>query len=248
MDNKVFGIVSGPSTLSESSKSLAKTVRIAVLIPDRGDRNHFTENCISLIENQTLKPASVLKVGHAPKSDRADITERYRIGYGMLSKLSGIDLIAFIENDDYYAPEYLETMAAHWIESGKPQLLGTCYSWYYHIGLLKYTKLEHYTRSAAMNTFIVPGLEFTWCADTEPYTDMHLWSNCPNLIKKIVNPERIISLGIKHGVGKCGGGSHIDRLNKYKHDDSLMEWLFSNVSESFHNFYIRLHAEIRSKY
>jgi hypothetical protein len=248
MDNKLFGIASGTSYVSESSKQLAKTVKIAVLIPDRGDRPHFTSNCISLIGKQSLQPVKILQVNHKPSSERIDITERYRIGYNLLSNSMDIDLIAFIENDDYYAEDYLETMAAHWIEQGKPDLLGTCYSWYYHIGLLKYIRLEHYTRSAAMNTFIVPRLKISWCADSEPYTDMHLWNNCPNLNKVIVYPEKIISLGIKHGIGKCGGGSHVDRLNKYKHDDGLMEWLFSNVAEQFHEFYINLHGKVRSKY
>jgi len=248
MDNKLFGIAHYHSCISNQSRELAKSVRIAVLIPDRGDRPHFTANCMALVGEQTLQPVKILHVNEPPKTQAADITYRYRVGYNILSNLTDVDLIAFIENDDYYAPNYLETMAAHWIEQGRPELLGTCYSWYYHIGLLKYTKLEHYTRSAAMNTFIVPGLQIKWCADSEPYTDMHLWVNCPEIKKAIVNPEHIISLGIKHGVGKCGGGSHVDRLNKYKHDDGLMEWLFSNVADKFHSFYANLHAKIQRQY
>lgn len=248
MNNTPFGIVTTPSYISENSKQLAKNVRIAVLIPDRGDRTQFTTNCLALVNEQTLYPVKVFHVNEPPHSAAADITYRYRIGYNLLSNLADVDLIAFIENDDYYAPNYLETMAAHWIEQGKPEMLGTCYSWYYHIGLLKYTKLEHYTRSAAMNTFIVPRLKIKWCADNEPYTDMHLWSNCHEIKKTIVNPENIISIGIKHGQGKCGGGSHVDRLNKYKSDDALMEWLFSNVAEKFHSFYINLHAKVQGKY
>jgi hypothetical protein len=77
---------------------------------------------------------------------------------------------------------------------------------------------------------------------------MHLWANCPEIKKVIVNPEKIISIGIKHGVGKCGGGSHVDRLNKYQYNDSLMEWLFSNVEYSFHDFYVNLYGILQSKY
>jgi hypothetical protein len=99
-----------------------------------------------------------------------------------------------------------------------------------------------------MNTLIVPGLKIKWCADTEPYTDMHLWTNCPEINKTIVNPENIISIGLKHGVGKCGGGSHVDRLNKYKHTDQNMEWLFKNVDPKFHSFYTQTNAKLHGKY
>ena len=248
MIHNLTGIAANSSNISEKSYLEALNVRIAVLIPDRGDRPNFTNNCLKMMDEQTLFPVKVFHVNEPPKTEAKDITYRYRIGYNLLSNLSNVDLIAFIENDDYYAPNYLQTMAAHWIEEGKPDLLGTCYSWYYHIGLLKYTQLEHYTRSAAMNTLIVPKLKFDWCADSEPYTDMHLWTNTPTLKKSIVNPKNIISIGIKHGVGKCGGGSHIDRLNKYKHNDYNKEWLLKNIDQKFHLFYIELHAKLHSKY
>ena len=248
MTHNLTDIAVNTSYVSEKSYLEALNVRIAVLIPDRGDRPNFTNNCLQLINEQTLYPVKVFHVNEPPQSLRADITYRYRIGYNLLSNLANVDLIAFIENDDYYAPNYLQTMAAHWIEQGKPEMIGTCYSWYYHIGLLKYTKLEHYTRSAAMNTLIVPGLKIKWCADTEPYTDMHLWTNCPEINKTIVNPENIISIGLKHGVGKCGGGSHVDRLNKYKHTDQNMEWLFKNVDPKFHSFYTQTNAKLHGKY
>ncbi len=248
MTHNLTGIAAQPSYISEKSYQEALNLRIAVLIPDRGDRLQFTQNCFRLIAQQTLQPIMIAHINELPNNGAVDITYRYRKGYELIGA-SGeqIELIAFIENDDYYAPNYLHTMAAHWIEEGKPQMIGNCYSWYYHIGLLQYTKLEHYTRSAAMNTLIVPNLNFKWCADSEPYTDMHLWSS-KEIQSAIINTPNIISIGLKHGVGKCGGGSHVDRLNKYKHNDYNMEWLFENIEPQFYSFYTQLHAKLHGKY
>ena len=162
------------------------------------------------------------------------------------TNLGEIDLIAFIENDDYYAPNYLETMAQLWIDNGCADLLGTTYSYYYHLSLLKFSRLEHFTRSAAMNTFIKPNLDISWCADSEPYTDMHLWTNLKNVSKSLVAPEKIISIGMKHGIGKCGGAHHTNRLDRYHQEDENQSWLRSNSNSSF-DFYHNMSIDLRAR-
>ena len=82
---------------------------IGVIIPDRGDRPKFLENCLRMLKAQTMQPTIIEIVNDAPFSDEKDITLRYRLGYERLRNKE-IEVIALIENDDWYAPDYLEIM------------------------------------------------------------------------------------------------------------------------------------------
>lgn len=189
------------------------SLKLAVIIPDRGDRPDFMDNCVTQIMRQTIDLYFVI-VNFPPESNEIDITKRYREGYEEV-RGKGYDLIAFMENDDAYAPNYLEYMTNAWVANGKPDLFGTTYTHYYHIKLQQYFTMHHHQRSSMMNTFIKPDLDFKWCADNIAYADMHLWDNCTQLTKALVTPDPPISLGIKHGFGLCGGQSHTDKLDLY---------------------------------
>lgn len=217
-----------------------------------------------------------------------DITKRYRTGYDLL-RGKGLDVIAFIENDDWYAPDYLERMGEQWELAGRPDLFGTAYTIYYHIGLQAWLTMEHRRRASAMNTLIKPDLNITWCADSEPYTDIHLWTpplnplkgtlnegpvvftadlnslvereGCFNVIKPkpgyegggigtrvTFNPmevfKRHISVGIKHGVGLCGGRNHTNYLERYKFEDRGMVALRSWIGAEACAFYKSIGHEL----
>lgn len=220
-------------------------MKVAVLIPDRGDRPRFLKNCLRMMAAQTLQPHITCVVSHAPNSPECDITERYRIGYEAL-KNQGVDVIALIENDDFYSPYYLETMVNAWEKAGKPDLLGTGYTIYYHLKLKSYFTMHHSTRASAMNTLIKADLNFDWCADNEPYTDMHLWKILKGVV---IVPKKPISIGIKHGEGLTGGHMHVDRLHRYtKHgtDDSDFKYLQSVVDETSFNFYSKYYETLQS--
>ena len=222
--------------------------KIAVLIPDRWDRPALLKNCIRMMMAQTLAPAKILVVDHKPTSDAIDITQRYRIGYNKLSG-QGFDCILFIENDDYYHPEYIKMMYSVWNQLDKPELLGTSYTYYYHIYLRKYVKMLHRSRASAMNTLIVPDLNLKWCADSEPFTDMWLWmrDDVNVLRREIFTPDKIYSLGMKHGTGKCGGFNHTTRLHRFTHDDADGSFLKSVVDTDSFEFYQSYRNDLRSE-
>jgi glycosyltransferase involved in cell wall biosynthesis len=222
-------------------------MKVAVLIPTRGDRPRFLENCLRMINNQTRKPDHVLVVDDAPVNSSKDITWRYRIGYDRL-RGQNFDVIALIEDDDWYSPQYLEKMLLTWENAGRPHLFGTTYTIYYHIGVLGYFTMNHHQRSSAMNTLIKPDLNFKWCPDDEPFTDLHLWKTIPG---KLFTPEQLIGMGIKHGVGLCGGNSHSDRLHRYEKKyvgtpDPNREFLRSVVDEKSYSFYENYFLEEKS--
>ncbi len=219
-------------------------MKIAVIIPDRGDRPAFMENCMRQLKRQTLLPESIIIMSDPPQDDKVDITLRYRLGYD-ICRGRGIDLIAFIENDDWYSPHYLEVMAGAW-EKSRPDLFGTNYTIYYHLKLRKYFKMQHDQRASAMNTFIKPDLEITWGKDHDPYTDAWLWMGpfTTHLSKQlIIDQHPPLSIGMKHGIGRCGGDYHLEsseRIDRYKNDDNgfLQNTLDDESYEFFRNINI----------
>lgn len=254
------------------------TLKIAVLIPDRGDRPQLLANCLRMMEGQTLKPAHIEIIGVEEEStpppfdsaqgdtsnlqlltsifnitptDQCDITLRYRTGYERL-RGKGYDLIALIENDDYYAPDYLEYMAAQWEANGRPQLLGHSYTIYYNLNIRAWRWWFHTERSSAMNTCIVPDLQLTWPADNDPYADIHLWFK-NDLKRTIIKPDRHYCIGMKHGIGKCGGVAHvrgdgnagIDWMDRYTQTDPELTWLKENMDVERFKFYSSLSEDLR---
>lgn len=212
-------------------------LRVGVIIPTRGgERSKFVDNCVRQMLLQTIQPDEMLLMNYEPDSIYKDITQRYRRGYDML-RGKGLDVIAFIEDDEYYEPDYLAYMVSKWVEYGRPQLFGTSYNWYYNLRMKAYHKMEHYTQSHAMSTLIKPDMDFPWCHDNEAFTDVYLWNLHKHLKGVIFTPEKNIAICMKHGVGLTGGNSHLDNDPRYKNKDPDMSWLRSQLTpESFEFF------------
>lgn len=211
-------------------------MKLAVVIPDRGDRPQFMEQCMNLLNKQTMPSQHIFQVNYPAKSEACDITARYKMGYEYASNLD-FDLIAFMENDDWYHPAYLETMVGEWHRAGEPDMLGTSYTIYYHLKELRWFTMYHSSRSSAMSMLIRPGLSFDWGQDHDPYTDAHLWDVALKGRGVVFKPEHIICMGMKHGIGKCGGGSHTSRLERFVNTDSKRDFLRAIVDTESLKFY-----------
>lgn len=213
-------------------------MRIGIIIPDRGDRPKLMDNCLRMLKAQTIIPVyqHLVKANYPPESNLPDITQRYRRGYDILRN-QDLDVIAFIENDDWYSPNYLEEMFKNWNDAGRPDLFGTSYTYYYHLKEFAYFKMEHYQRSSGMSTLIKPDLDIDWPNDSEPYTDSHLWFNNTQLKKVIFTPEKMICMGMKHAVGMCGGQNHNTRLDRYKYKDPDKDFLRRHLDPVSFEFY-----------
>lgn len=218
-------------------------LKVAVVVPDRGDRPDFLKNCLRMIKAQTRQPDILEVIDYTPVSDLCDITPRYKLGYNMASN-AGADCVLFMENDDWYHPEYIAEMLRHWVDHGKPELLGHQYTIYYHLGLRKLSVFHHMARSSAMNTLIKAGLSFGWGEDHNPYTDSWLWVT----VKKhhhwkavTVVPSQLLCLGIKHNIGKVGGEFHSSGLKRFMHSHdtspgNLLERSMGKVFELYHRY------------
>jgi len=221
-------------------------VKVAVIIPDRGDRPDFMHQCLRLMERQTHQPTWVLPIDFKPDDNQVDITRRYRLGYQNASKHFDADVIAFIENDDYYHPKYLEFMVDHWVQHGKPDMLGMNRTLYYHIGQLRWFLSMHPVRSCNMNTLIKPRLPITWPVDNDPYCDVYLWQFGNQQLRKLLIQEPpLLCLGIKHGVGLCGGKHHINRMEMYTNYDRNMHMLKTIVDKTSMPFYEGLYLRLK---
>lgn len=219
-------------------------MKIAIVIPDRGDRPELLANCLRMMKVQTLQPDRIYLANWEPHSDECDITERYRKSYELLSS-EGYDCILFIENDDWYSQFYISRMVRLWEKHGKPEIFGTNYTYYYHIGLKRFEKLTHYRRASAMNTLITPNLTIDWGKDNYPYTDIVLWSQLKGVV---VDPIKVLSIGIKHNVGKTGGHYHNNRFERYRFDDFEFSFLKRHLDVESFNFYKNLHEKIQSNF
>lgn len=214
-------------------------MRIAAVIPYRNDRPRFLEHLHCMLNNQTVQLNEFFIVNEPPISEEKDITYRYRKGYDYFRN-KNLDVIFFIEVDDFYSHNYIETQLSAWSAAGKPDLFGTNYTNYYHLREHAFFTMYHDTRSSAMSTLIKPDLNFSWCPDHEPYTDTHLWM-ASGLKGVTYEPPEIICIGIKHGIGLTGGSFHNDRMQTYKGDratsDASGDWLRANTDPISYNFY-----------
>lgn len=209
-------------------------MKIGVIIPDRNDRPEFLRQCFKMLANQTLQPNIIEVVNFEPTSNEVDITKRYRIGFERLK--DKVDVILFIENDDYYCPTYIEEMFTAWVNNGKPLLFGIGETIYYHLGLKAFSIIKHDKRASAMSTMVSTKLDIDFTKDNETFFDLHLWKNY-NGVTFI--PKEVINIGIKHGIGKCGGRGHLLGF-RYDNQDPDMSYLKSKVDSDSFNFYSSL--------
>lgn len=216
--------------------------KFGVICPDRGDRVLMLEQFHRLMDSQTIKPDILELVTYVPESDAIDISQRYRLGYDKLRN-QGLDCILFIESDDWYSPNYIETMLRGWVDHGCPDMFGTNYTTYVNLRLgegvvRKALTLHHAERSSMMSTLIKADLDLQWPDDSYPYTDSHLWIHCKN--RKTFAPENgWICLGLKGGYvkGLSGGSFHNDKLKMFTENVHFLKVVgednFKFYSENF---------------
>lgn len=208
--------------------------KIGVLIPTRGNRPVFMEQCLKSIYSQFKKPDHVLAVDYLPIGKSVDITQRYRFGCEKLFNEFGCDLVFFFEDDDYYSPDYIQRLYSEWVSGGRNSVYGVGYSIYYHLLTGKWFKINHPTRASMMATMVTRDvLNIKWPADDYPYTDIEIWKQ---LKGSTCMPWPPICIGIKHGIGLVGGGCHDASSGHYVNTDTETKFLeeFTGLSYPFY--------------
>lgn len=218
---------------------------IGVLIPIRGDRPHFLQHALNLLAKQCMVPQHIEVVDFLPEPNKVDITKRYRLGCEALFK-KGCELVIFWEDDDWYAPEYIQIMYEQWLMANKPDIIGIGETTYYHIFKNKYLHISHPNRASACCTAVTKAfLNISLPADDYAYIDVHLWNKLNGKVFVIQKP---IHFGIKHGMGLCGGGGHTKDWKGYTADDSNLSHLKSVVDTYSFLFYLSLKKYSKHNY
>jgi hypothetical protein len=188
------------------------------------------------MKRQTVDP-DIIEIVDDPKPEGLDkdITWRYRIGLERL-KNKGAKVVFFIEDDDWYAPNYIEYLLQRYKEAGEPEIFGLNQSIYYHIMVNKFWISNHPGRASAMSTLVrVDAMDtYQWGADNDPWFDIAVWKQLNG--KAIDMPHKPIAVGIKHGFGVHGGVGHKAGFHHYKANDPKREYLKGIVGEDI-NFY-----------
>jgi len=210
-----------------------KEIKIGVVIPTIKGRELFLNNCLRMLENQTIQPHYTTVIDYDLKQDFVDVALRYRIGFMDCFNHNLCDVVFCIEDDDWYRNDYIEIMLKNWIANGKPMIFGIGYTHYYHIFAQKYLKINHSERSSMFNTMVTNEVLKVNIDYKDPYLDVHLWKTMRG---KTFIPKEIISIGIKHGIGAVGGGAHEADSKHYQHQDIEFNWLFSQMGFEA-NFY-----------
>lgn len=213
--------------------------KFCAIIPDRGDRPEFLAHCIMQMERQTLRPDKIYLEGPEikPVKDIFDLIKRVRRGI-IEAIRDGIDICYIIENDDYYPDNYFGKMfISHYDFIGIPKSI------YYNIRVGKIAPMEHEKNSSLFCTgFRISALKgFTWPPDDYLSLDLRLWDFARERAIRLKDSfiyryPAVMPIGIKHGIGFCGGTGHNENFPLYKEDPNL-EWLWQNTRTESFDFY-----------
>jgi hypothetical protein len=186
-------------------------MKICTITPDRGDRPELFQFCIKQINRMGMGNSSYL-MNEKPKSDMIDLVPRIREGVEM-AKRDGFEWAFIIENDDAYPVNYIENFG----DLSQSDFVGYSSTLYYNIRNKTWQVFEHPGRSSLFCTgFRLSALDkFNWPKDNTAFLDIKLWEYANNHDKRINLLEGFYPVGIKHGIGRCGGKGHKMEL-KYK--------------------------------
>jgi hypothetical protein len=225
-------------------------MKIAVVVPTRGDRPEFLSHCRRQIHRQTLSPDEIIFVDYEPvKREIADLTARYRKGITD-ARQRGCNLICFWEDDDWYDEKYLEWIVSSWTKKGRPEVFGIEVSYYFNLKSMRGTIFEHPGRSSMFCTCLSIAEHrwntLHWPPDSERFLDLWIWRKW-NLTKATANfTDKIYTIGIKHGIGLTGGGGHNTDATFYRGSSYDQEWLQRNIDDQSYQIY--KNYEIRNRH
>lgn len=172
-----------------------------------------------------------------------DLVPRIRCGINHAER-DGFDKCYIIENDDYYPIHYFQKM-----QFDDFDFIGIGGTIYYSLLQKKYRFLNHkevarldYDRSSLFCTgFRISALkDFEWPDSTFKFLDLNLWRYA-NLKDnyKLYYPVWNIPIGMKHGIGLCGGSGHDFRFD-YDNDDEDLKWLRKYTTDKSYEFYLQI--------
>lgn len=213
--------------------------RVGVIVPTRNNRPNFLRQCMKYVGRQTHQPAHIEIVDYPQKTFPVDLSERYKYGFERMR--DKCDLIVIMEDDDWYAADYVENLVKIWEASNRPQIVGYSSTIYYFIHTQNYCMINHPGRASAMSTAISADavILLDWKQIDPLWFDIGAWQQLQGVAAPVA--ERWLSLGVKHGLGDCHGAGHKRTFYRGERDnvDYGMQYFKKIVGDDF-----RFYAEI----
>lgn len=187
---------------------------VSIVTPTLGNRPQFLKLCKRYVDRQTVQCEHVI-VDDAQEVFPTDLTWRYKKGF---ERATG-EVIIVMEDDDWYHQMYVEWMVARWKANGKPDIFGIADSHYYHVGENLYWHSQHPGRSSMCALLIRKDAKIDFPADSEIWLDLHV---CKKLKGVFEVPPFPLVVGIKHGIGQCGGVGHKKNFSLYQKNNNFL--------------------------
>ena len=176
-------------------------------------REMFLEQCKKYVARFTLQPEAHIVVSST------DFRKNIKDALGQVKT----ELVAFIEDDDWYAPGYLKDMVTR-LTYSRRALIGYDPTMYYHIVHKGYTILPHKGRASLFATVGISSIlvlaydKLYNGADGRNFSvDIGLW----NLLSDVaVTTVGHLAIGIEHGLTKTEGRGHYYPKNYWAKDEN----------------------------
>lgn len=211
------------------------------ITPTRGDRPEFLEHCKWQIKRMELEPDEHIIVDYPPKSGDKDLLARVRHGL-ILAEQHGHEFAYFVEDDDFYGPDYFIRMRAY---EPRYDIIGDETTLYYHIVSNGFQTEHHPGRASLFTTGIrisaFTGFDWNKLKPSHIFLDVNLWEYArkKRLLRRYVDTGAV---GVKHGVGVTGGIGHRQR---YRTFDTNWRVLASKVDKKSLEFYKAMHEKLK---
>jgi len=147
-----------------------------------------------------------------------------------LNQISNKELLIIIEDDDYYHPEYLETVAK-WLKG--ETLVGESATRYYNIHSKKYKQLSNFFHASLCTTALKgSAIDFlkAICITHKTLIDINLWKMYKGS-KRLYRSELVIGMKGVGGRKGIGIGHNKDFQGKIDEDGSILkQWLKNDTA------------------
>lgn len=187
----------------------------------------------------STQPEKLYHINYSPTTSGFDLVDRIFVGT-CKAKADGLDWCFVIENDDFYPFNYFDRFLPY---IDKYDFLGEDKTTYYNLQNKTYRTFDHpYRSSLFTSAFKISALNnFEWPANDKAFLDIELWKYARHKRRKFIETGAI---GIKHGLGLCGGKGHKMRL---KFEDTGQVYLRQHTDEIGYEFYSRMIEKLRAK-
>ncbi len=205
-------------------------MEFATITPSRNDRPELLEFCRHQLQRMVgVKPSKSYFIIHESQK-YPDLIDRIKHGIKR-ARNDGFEFVFIMEDDDFYPIDYFCKMEPKESDC----FVGSPETTYYNLRNNTWQTMAHPGRSSLFNTgFNLNCIKFfDFPQDNKTNLDIELWNfaNQKNLSTRFVKNG---SVGMKHGLGICGGKGHEWTM---KNQDEHWEWLKANVDTEAFTFY-----------